>query len=71
MPILTDHGNLLTMAMLLEHIPALSERTVRYWMSRNPDRFRQHCLVIIGRKTFFDLGGLERWMLDHRGSRGT
>ena len=33
MPILTDHGNLLTMEMLLAQIPALTERTLRYWMS--------------------------------------
>jgi hypothetical protein len=70
MPILTDHGNLLTMDMLLAQIPALTERTLRYWMSSNPDRFREHCVVIVGRKTYFDLQGLERWLLDHRGAKG-
>jgi hypothetical protein len=70
MPILTDQGNLLTMAMLLEHIPALTERTLRYWMATNPDRFREHCMVMVGRKSYFDLQGLERWLLDHRGARG-
>ena len=70
MPILTDHGNLLTMEMLLAQIPALTERTLRYWMQTNPDRFREHCLVIVRRKTFFDLQGLERWLLDHRGVKG-
>lgn len=70
MPILTDRNNLITMGMLLTQIPALSERTVKYWMSSNPDRFRECCVVMINRKTFFDLEGLERWLLDHRGARG-
>lgn len=70
MPILTDHNNLITMDMLLAQIPALTKRGVLYWMSSNPDKFRERCVVMIGRKTFFDLEGLERWLLDHRGARG-
>ena len=68
MPTLTER--LVTMEMLLAQIPALTERTLQYWMSKNPDRFREQCMVLIGRKTYFDLQGLERWLLDHRGARG-
>jgi hypothetical protein len=67
MPTLTDNGNLLTLDMLLEQIPALGERTVKHWLQRNPDHFREMCVVTIGRKLYFDLAAMERWLLDHRG----
>ena len=68
MPTLTDNGNMLTLDMLLDRIPALKERTVRYWMQSNPDRFRERCVMTVGRKLYFDLAAMEQWLLEHRGS---
>jgi hypothetical protein len=61
---------LVTMQGLLAQFPALSERTLRYWMQTDPDDFRKRCMLVVGRKSFFDLPGVEVWLLDHRGARG-
>ena len=45
--------DLVSMETLLQHIPALEERTLRYWMSSNPDNFRERCMVIVGRGRLF------------------
>lgn len=69
MPTLTRSRpkDLVTMQMLLDHMPALEERTLRHWMSKNPDDFRKRCMVTIVRKTFFDLPAIEAWLEEHRG----
>lgn len=68
MPTLTDHGNMLTLDMLLEHIPAIGRRTLKHWLQVNPDHFRERCVVKVRRKLFFDLEGMERWLCEHHAS---
>lgn len=68
MPTLTER--LVTRAQLLELMPGLTERTLLYWMQRDPNHFRRRCMVLIGRKAYFDLQGVEFWLEEHRGAKG-
>jgi hypothetical protein len=67
MPTLTE-GNMGTMDMLLDRFSALKERTIRHWLQSKPDRFRERCVMTVGRKLYFDLAAMEQWLLEHRGA---